>query len=159
MNKIKCKLNINDKVKNLSIYEDKPLIYVIRDDFDLKGTKLGCGLEQCGSCAVIIDGEKKLSCNILAKNYQNSKITTVEGLSSNGSLNNIQKAFKKFNAAQCGYCTSGIIISISALFNNNSNPTKKDLLKSLDGQLCRCGSHSAVLNALDSLIKNRIKKI
>ena len=154
MNKIKCKFHINGIDKSLLIYEDKPLIYVIRDDFGLIGTKLGCGLEQCGSCAVIIDGEKKLSCNILAKDYQNSRITTIEGLSSNGSLNIIQEAFRKFNAAQCGYCTSGIIISLSALYNKNSKPTKKEILKSLDGQLCRCGSHSAVFNAIESLRKN-----
>ncbi len=153
--KIKCKFNINGIDKNISIYEDKPLIYVIRDDFGLIGTKLGCGLEQCGSCAVIIDGEKKLSCNIYAKDYQKSKITTIEGLSSNGNLNAVQKAFKKFNAAQCGYCTSGIIISLSVLFNKKSNPTNDEIINSLDGQLCRCGSHSAVFDAIESIKKNK----
>ena len=155
MKKIKCKFNINGIDKNISIYEDKPLIYVIRDDFGLIGTKLGCGLEQCGSCAVIIDGEKKLSCNIYAKDYQKSKITTIEGLSSNGNLNAVQKAFKKFNAAQCGYCTSGIIISLSVLFNKKSNPTNDEIINSLDGQLCRCGSHSAVFDAIESIKKNK----
>jgi len=155
MMKIKCKFNINGIDKNISIYEDKPLIYVIRDDFGLIGTKLGCGLEQCGSCAVIIDGEKKLSCNIYAKDYQKSKITTIEGLSSNGNLNAVQKAFKKFNAAQCGYCTSGIIISLSVLFNKKSNPTNDEIINSLDGQLCRCGSHSAVFDAIESIKKNK----
>ena len=155
MNKIKCTFNINGIDKNLSIYEDKPLIYVIRDDFGLTGTKLGCGLEQCGSCAVIIDGEKKLSCNVHAKNYHNSKITTVEGLSSQGALNSVQEAFKKFNAAQCGYCTSGIIISLSVLFNKSSNPTKDEIINSLEGQLCRCGSHSAVFDAIENIKKNK----
>tara|TARA_B100000287_G_scaffold92824_1_gene84953 strand:+ start:1814 stop:2281 length:468 start_codon:yes stop_codon:yes gene_type:complete len=155
MKKIKCKFNINGIDKNISIYKDKPLIYVIRDDFGLIGTKLGCGLEQCGSCAVIIDGEKKLSCNIHAKDYQKSKITTIEGLSSNGTLNAVQKAFKKFNAAQCGYCTSGIIISLSVLFNKKSNPTNDEIINSLDGQLCRCGSHSAVFDAIESIKKNK----
>ena len=154
MNKIKCKFNINGIDKNLSIYEDKPLIYVIRDDYGLTGTKFGCGLEQCGSCAVIIDGEKKLSCNINAKDYQNSKITTVEGLSSKGTLNPVQDAFKKFNAAQCGYCTSGIIISLSVLFNKNSNPTKDEIINSLEGHLCRCGSHSAVFDAIENIKYN-----
>ncbi len=154
MKKIKCKFNINGNHKDLLIYEEKPLIYVIRDDYNLKGTKLGCGLEQCGSCAVIIDGEKKLSCNILAKDCVSSKITTIEGLSSNDNLNKVQDSFKKYNAAQCGYCTSGIIISLSALFNKNSKPSKKDILKSLEGQLCRCGSHSAVFKAIENLMKS-----
>ena len=154
MKKIKFKFNINGNHKDLLIYEEKPLIYVIRDDYNLKGTKLGCGLEQCGSCAVIIDGEKKLSCNILAKDCVSSKITTIEGLSSNDNLNKVQDSFKKYNAAQCGYCTSGIIISLSALFNKNPKPSKKDIIKSLEGQLCRCGSHSTVLKAIESLTNN-----
>ena len=112
MAKIKCNLNINGKNKTVNIYEDKPLIFVIRDELGLIGTKLGCGLGQCGSCAVLIDGEKKNSCNILAKDYQNCKITTIEGLQTDKGLNTVQEAFKHFNAAQCGYCTSGIIISL-----------------------------------------------
>ena len=78
MSKIECELNINGKTKSVLIHEDKPLIFVIRDEFGLTGTKLGCGLEQCGSCAVLIDGEKKLSCNVLAKDFQNTKIKTFQ---------------------------------------------------------------------------------
>ena len=151
MSKIECELNINGKTKSVLIYEDKPLIFVIRDEFGLTGTKLGCGLEQCGSCAVLIDGEKKLSCNVLAKEFQNSKITTIEGLKDDKGLNIVQEAFKNFNAAQCGYCTSGIIISLSSIFNKTSNPSKEQILSSLEGQLCRCGSHSSVMKAIDKL--------
>ena len=154
MKKIKCKFIINGNHKDLLIYEEKPLIYVIRDDYNLKGTKLGCGMEQCGSCAVIIDGKKKLSCSVLAKDCHNSNITTIEGLSSNDILNKIKNSFKKFNSAQCGYCTSGIIISLTVLFKKDTNPTKKDILKALEGQLCRCGSHSTVLKAIESLTNN-----
>ena len=151
MSKIKCKLNINGVSKELSIHEDKQLIYVIRDEFGLTGTKLGCGLEQCGSCAVLIDGEKKLSCNIFASDYQNNEITTIEGISNDRALNIVQEAFKKFNAAQCGYCTSGIIISLSELFLKFKNPHKEQILKALEGQLCRCGSHSSVFKAIESI--------
>lgn len=151
MTKIKCNLNVNGKNITVNIHEDKPLIFVIRDEMGLIGTKLGCGLGQCGSCAVLIDGEKKNSCNILAKDFQNCKITTIEGLKTDKGLNKVQQAFKQFNAAQCGYCTSGIIISLSSVFLKNSDPTNEEILKSLDGQLCRCGSHASVMKAIDKL--------
>ncbi len=154
MSKIKCNMKINGVSKEIFIHEDKQLIFVIREEFGLTGTKLGCGLEQCGSCAVIIDGVKKLSCGILAKDYHNCNITTIEGLSSYDNINKVQETFKKYNAAQCGYCTSGMIISLSVLFNKKSNPTKTDILNALEGQLCRCGSHSSIFEAINSLMKS-----
>ena len=152
MLKVECNLNVNGLSKKINIYEDKPLIFALRNDFGLTGTKLGCGLEQCGSCAVIIDGEKKLSCNLPAVDCQNKEIVTIEGLGTNTGLNRVQEAFKKFNAAQCGYCTSGIIITISSLLEKKDKPTSEDILNALDGHLCRCGSHSVVLKAIESLI-------
>lgn len=152
MSKVECNLNVNGLSKKINIYEDKPLIFALRNDFGLTGTKLGCGLEQCGSCAVIIDGEKKLSCNLPAVDCQNKEIVTIEGLGTNTGLNRVQEAFKKFNAAQCGYCTSGIIITISSLLEKKDKPTSEDILNALDGHLCRCGSHSVVLKAIESLI-------
>ena len=151
MSKIQCKLKINGVLKEVSIHKDKQLIFVIRDEFGLTGTKLGCGLEQCGSCAVLIDGKKKLSCNIFASDYQRHDIITIEGLSKNKELNIIQDAFKKFNAAQCGYCTSGIIIALSELFQKVKNPNKDQVIQALEGQLCRCGSHSSIFKAIESL--------
>ena len=155
MAKIECNFNINGISKNIIIHEDKPLIYVLRDEFGLTGTKLGCGLEQCGSCAILIDGKKKLSCNILAKEYQKSEIITIEGLKTDNYLNIVQDAFKKYNAAQCGYCTSGIIITLTSVFNKNSNPTKDEINSSLEGHLCRCGSHKSIFQAIES-IKNEL---
>jgi len=154
MSKIECNLNVNGLSKKISIHEDKPLIFAIRDDFGLIGTKLGCGLEQCGSCAVIIDGEKRLSCNLPAIDCQNKEIVTIEGLGKDTELNRVQEAFIKFNAAQCGYCTSGIIITISSLLEKKNKPTSEEILNALDGHLCRCGSHSVVLKAIESLIEN-----
>ena len=154
MSKVECNLNVNGLSKKINIYEDKPLVFVLRNDFGLTGTKLGCGLEQCGSCAVIIDGEKKLSCNLPAVDCQNKEIVTIEGLGTNTELNRVQEAFKKFNAAQCGYCTSGIIITISSLLEKKNKPTSEEILNALDGHLCRCGSHSVVLKAIESLIEN-----
>lgn len=152
MSKVECNLNVNGLSKKINIYEDKPLIFALRNDFGLTGTKLGCGLQQCGSCAVIIDGEKKLSCNLPAVDCQNKEIVTIEGLGTDTGLNRVQEAFKKFNAAQCGYCTSGIIITISSLLEKKDKPTSEDILNALDGHLCRCGSHSVVLKAIESLI-------
>lgn len=152
MSKVECNLNVNGLSKKINIYDDKPLIFALRNDFGLTGTKLGCGLEQCGSCAVIIDGEKKLSCNLPAVDCQNKEIVTIEGLGTDTGLNRVQEAFKKFNAAQCGYCTSGIIITISSLLEKKDKPTSEDILNALDGHLCRCGSHSVVLKAIESLI-------
>ena len=154
MSKIECNLNVNGLTKKIYIFEDKPLIFALRNDFGLTGTKLGCGLEQCGSCAVIIDGEKKLSCNLPAIDCQNKEIVTIEGLGTDTGLNRVQEAFKKFNAAKCGYCTSGIIITISSLLEKKNKPTSEDILNALDGHLCRCGSHSVVLKAIESLIEN-----
>ena len=154
MSKVECNLNVNGLSKKINIYEDKPLVFVLRNDFGLTGTKLGCGLEQCGSCAVIIDGEKKLSCNLPAVDCQNKEIVTIEGLGKDTELNRVQEAFKKFNAVQCGYCTSGIIITISSLLEKKNKPTSEEVLNALDGHLCRCGSHSVVLKAIESLIEN-----
>ena len=151
MSKAEYILKVNGNSKNIVSSEDKPLIYILRDEFNLTGTKLGCGLEQCGSCAVLVDGKKILSCNRPAIEFVNKDITTIEGIAKNEVLNEIQQSFKDFNAAQCGYCTSGIIISLSSVFLKNSDPTDEEILKSLDGQLCRCGSHASVMKAIDKL--------
>ena len=119
MSKTEYILNVNGKSKNIVSSEDKPLLYILRDDFNLTGTKLGCGLEQCGSCAVLVDGSKVLSCNRPAIEFVNKKITTIEGIAKNEVLNEIQQSFKEFNAAQCGYCTSGIIGYIGVIFLAN----------------------------------------
>ena len=155
MNKTEYILNVNGKSKNIVSSEDKPLLYILRDDFNLTGTKLGCGLEQCGSCAVLVDGSKVLSCNRPAIEFVNKKITTIEGIAKNEVLNEIQQSFKEFNAAQCGYCTSGIIVSLTELFNKKRIPKSKEIVESLSGQLCRCGSHASVLKAVNNVIEKR----
>ena len=154
MVKSEYNITVNGETKSVVITEDKPLLYVIRDDFNLTGTKLGCGLEQCGSCAVLVDGNKVLSCNRPAVEFIDKEITTIEGIATNDVLNEIQQSFKKFNAAQCGYCTSGIIISLSEIFNKDTIPTNIEISSSLEGQLCRCGSHAAVIKAINKLIES-----
>ena len=155
MSKSEYNITVNGETKSVVSSEDKPLLYVIRDDFNLTGTKLGCGLEQCGSCAVLVDGNKVLSCNRPAVEFVGKEITTIEGIAKNDILNEIQHSFKEFNAAQCGYCTSGIIVSLTDLFNKNKSPERKEIVDTLSGQLCRCGSHASVLKAVNNVIKNR----
>ena len=155
MSKTEYKLRVNGKSKNIFSSEDKPLLYILREEFNLIGTKLGCGLEQCGSCAVLVDGNKVLSCNRPAVEFVDKEITTIEGIAKNDVLNEIQQSFKKFNAAQCGYCTSGIIVSLTDLFNKKKSPDRKEIIDNLSGQLCRCGSHASVLKAVNNLIEKR----
>jgi|TARA_A200000113_G_C8666935_1_gene291019 aerobic-type carbon monoxide dehydrogenase small subunit (CoxS/CutS family) len=155
MSKTEYILSVNGKSKNIFSSEDKPLLYILREEFNLIGTKLGCGLEQCGSCAVLVDGNKVLSCNRPAIEFVDKEITTIEGISKNDVLNEIQQSFKQFNAAQCGYCTSGIIVSLTELFNKKDIPDRNEIVESLSGQLCRCGSHVSVLKAVNNVIKNR----
>ena len=155
MSKTEYILKVNGKSKNIFSSEDKPLLYILREEFNLIGTKLGCGLEQCGSCAVLVDGNKVLSCNRPAVEFVGKDITTIEGIAKNDVLNEIQQSFKKFNAAQCGYCTSGIIVSLTDLFNKKKSPDRKEIIDNLSGQLCRCGSHASVLKAVNNVIEKR----
>lgn len=156
-NKVNCELKINGSLHNVKIPEDTPLLFVLRNNLNLKGTKLGCGLEQCGSCAVLVNGKKTLSCSQLAVEFQGKEITTIEGLSLNEKLSIIQEIFVEFNAAQCGYCTAGIIMSLTSLYNDIKNPSRKDIIKSLEGNLCRCGSHQSVLKAVDKINSTLVK--
>jgi len=128
---------------------------VLRNRLGLMGAKLGCGLEQCGACAVIADGEKVLSCVRAVSEFEGSEIVTVEGLAGDGELNPVQRAFLDENAAQCGYCTSGLIVALTAFLENAPKPDRQGALAALDGHLCRCGAHPDVLRAIDRLIAER----
>ena len=156
-NSVNCKLNVNGIEHNLNISEDRPLLFVLRNDLNLKGTKLGCGLEQCGSCTVLINGKKTLSCNQNAMDFIDKEIITIEGLEKNNKLSLIQEAFIEYDAAQCGYCTSGIIMSVTSLFNDTKNPNKTDIVNCLDGNLCRCGSHASVFRAIEK-VKSKLNE-
>jgi len=138
------KLNVNGEACELDIDPSTPLIYVLRNDLGLKGTKLGCGLEQCGACAVLVDGEAALSCSRAASEFEGQEIVTVEGLGENA----VQKAFITENAAQCGYCTTGLIVAATALLARTRKPSRAEIVAALDKHLCRCGSHTRVLKAI-----------
>ncbi len=141
-------LRITGEQHEIAADPETPLIYVLRDELGLKGTKLGCGLEQCGACAVLVGGESTLSCRLPVGQVAGREITTVEGLAENGNLHPIQRAFLEEQAAQCGYCTPGILIATAALLAWNDAPSDQDIRRALNPHLCRCGVHSRVLRAV-----------
>uniref|UniRef100_UPI003F6AF6FB (2Fe-2S)-binding protein n=1 Tax=Marivita sp. TaxID=2003365 RepID=UPI003F6AF6FB len=126
-----------------------PLVYVLRDELKLKGTKLGCGLEQCGACAVMIDGEVVLSCVTAVEAFDGKEVTTIEGIADTEVGQRVQQAFVEETAAQCGYCTSGLVVAATALLSNNQAPDRDTTKEALTPHLCRCGSHPRVLKAIE----------
>ena len=151
----KVSLNVNGKVHHLDVDEKTPLIYVLRNDLGLKGTKLGCGLEQCGACKVIVDGKAEFSCNTPVGDFEKSSITTIEGIGTPDKLHVIQQAFVTECAAQCGYCIPGIIVATKALLDVNPNPDDEMICEALSDNLCRCGTHGQILKA----VRRAAKKI
>ena len=151
----KLALTVNGAFHEVEADPATPLIYVLRNRLGLMGAKLGCGLEQCGACAVIADGEKVLSCVRAVSEFAGARIVTVEGLAGDGDLNPVQRAFLDESAAQCGYCTSGLIVAIANYLETASSPDRAGAIEALDGHLCRCGAHPDVLRAIDRLIAER----
>ena len=142
-------LTINGQARELDVDPTTPLIFVLRNDLGLVGAKLGCGAEQCGSCLVLADGEPVYSCSAAIIELADKNIETVEGLASGEVLHPIQQAFLEHNAAQCGYCTAGIIMRAKALLQDNPQPSRDDITAALDGHLCRCGAHPRILRAVE----------
>jgi nicotinate dehydrogenase subunit A len=144
-------LDVNGEAHVIDVDPDTPLIYVLRNHLKLTGPKLGCGQEQCGACVVLVDGEATNSCVRAASEFEGTKIVTIEGLAEGGELSPVQQAFQDEGAAQCGYCTSGIIVATTALLNQNAQPSEADIHEALHDHLCRCGSHRRVLTAIERL--------
>jgi aerobic-type carbon monoxide dehydrogenase small subunit (CoxS/CutS family) len=144
-------LQVNGRPHRVDAGSDTPLLHVLRNQIGLTGAKLGCGLEQCGACAVLVDGESRLSCVAAASDFEGKDIVTVEGLAQDGALNKVQRAFIAETAAQCGYCTPGMVIAVTGLFQRGPSPSDADVKEALAGHLCRCGSHARILAAIDRL--------
>jgi nicotinate dehydrogenase subunit A len=142
-------LHVNGRDRGIDLDDpDTPLLYVLRDDLALRGPKFGCGHGQCGSCTVIVDGRAVRSCVTRAASVAGQKITTLEGLGSPDAPSKVQAAFIAEAAAQCGYCTNGMIMTATALLGRNSRPSEADVRTALAGNLCRCGSHVRVIAAV-----------
>ena len=142
-------LSVNGRSVSISADPATPLIDVLRNHLDLRGTRYGCGLEQCGSCMVVIDGKADYACSREVGSVAGRSVTTVEGLTIGGKLHPLQTAFMEEQAGQCGYCLSGILMSAKALLDHNPSPTRADIVAALDGNLCRCGAHPRILRAVE----------
>jgi nicotinate dehydrogenase subunit A len=141
-------LRVNGKLHSVDTDPSTPLLYVLRDDLQLNGPRFGCGLSQCGACTVIMDDKAVRSCGLPVSAVGNRKITTLEGLGTVAHPHRLQQAFVDEQAAQCGFCMNGIIMTAKVLLDKTPNPTDADIKRALNGVLCRCGSHVRVLQAI-----------
>ena len=151
MGKEILKLKVNGQTYEVIVEPQTTLLEVLRDQLDLTGTKGGCGVGECGTCTVIMDGKSILSCLTLAVTAKDKSILTIEGLARGGVLHPLQKAFVNQGAIQCGFCTPGMILSAKALLDENPNPTREDVKVALSGNLCRCTGYVKIIDAVLSV--------
>ncbi len=146
-------LKVNGEKLQVDVDGSTPILWVLRDHFKLLGTKFGCGMAQCGACTIHLDGEAVRSCSLPISVVNDSKITTIEGLSENGD-HPVQKAWLDIDVPQCGYCQVGQIMSASALLEKNPNPTDEDIDLAMNGNICRCGTYVRIKEAIKAAAKN-----
>lgn len=146
---MKVSLNVNGRNEELELADPStPLLYVLRNDLGLHGPRFGCGLGQCGACMVHIDGEPTFSCLLPVQAVAGRVVTTLEGLLEDGKPNRLQQAFIDEDAAQCGYCISGMVMQAQALLNSNPHPSDAEIREHMEPNLCRCGTHVAIMRAI-----------
>ena len=141
-------LKVNGVAHTVDVSEDTPLLWVLRDHIDLVGTKYGCGISQCGACTVHLDGNAIRSCGIPVAQAEGKEITTIEGLSEDGT-HPLQEAWKEVDVPQCGYCQAGQIMTAAALLDQNPNPSEKEIKDALHGNICRCASYNRIYRAVE----------
>jgi len=142
-------LTVNGKKLRFDVDSQTPLLYVLRDHLNLTGTKYGCGESKCGACSVLVDGVVMRSCVTPVARVSGKQITTIEGMEKDGKLHPLQEAFLKADALQCGYCTSGMIIAAASLLNKNPKPSREEIVKHMDANVCRCGTYPRIVNAIE----------
>jgi len=147
-------LVVNQKHYRLLVEADRRLLWVLRDELELTGTKYGCGEGQCGACTVLIDGTPVRSCLTRASAVAGKQITTIEGLAQNGKLHPLQQAFIEADAMQCGYCTPGMILSSVGLLKKTPHPTEPEIRRALEGNICRCGTYPRIIQAVQMAAAN-----
>jgi len=142
-------LDVNGERDELLLPVHKTLLEVLREDMQLTGTKHGCELGECGTCTVLVDGRPELSCLLLPVQVEGKAITTIEGLAAGSTLHPLQQAFAELGAAQCGYCTPGILLSAKSLLETNTKPSRDEIRAALAGNLCRCTGYAKILEAVE----------
>ncbi len=147
---IRLRLVVNGQAVETLVEPSKTLLEVLREDLQLTGTKHGCELGECGACAVLLDGEPVLSCLALAQECADRQVTTVEGLADHGRLHPLQEAFADLGAAQCGYCTPGILVTAKALLDREPAPSRDRIREALSGNLCRCTGYQQIIEAVEA---------
>jgi len=141
-------LQVNGTRRRVEVDGERSLLSVLRDELDLTGAKYGCGEGQCGACTVLVDGRAVRSCLTQAASVEGKQVTTVEGLERNGGLHPLQEAFLAVDAMQCGYCTAGMIMSGVGLLKKTPNPTEAEILRAMEGNICRCGTYPRIVAAI-----------
>ena len=141
---------LNDKPVRLNVDGDRTLLWVLRTDLGLTGTKFGCGEGHCGSCTVLVDGVAVRSCLRKVKEVKDKDVVTIEGLAKGGVLHPVQKAFLEHDALQCGFCTPGMVLTAVGLLTSNPKPTREQILRGMEQNLCRCGAHTRIVDAIQS---------
>ncbi len=149
MAEMDIKLNVNGMQQNVSAKPDKTLLYLLRDDLGLTGTKDGCSSGDCGACVVMLDGRPVNACMVLAAQAEGSDILTIEGLAKERDLHPVQRTFGETWAFQCGFCTPGMLVSCYALLESNDNPTREEILTAIAGNFCRCTGYQGVVRAVE----------
>lgn len=149
----KIRFTLNKKPVSLEVDGDRKLLWVLRTDLTITGVKFGCGEGLCGSCTVLINNEAVPSCQVRIKDVNGAKVTTIEGLEKKGVLHPLQKAFVEHDALQCGFCTPGMILKAHSLLSENPEPSRADIIEGMDENLCRCGAHTRIIDAIEAAAK------
>lgn len=148
--KEEIQFTINDTPRRITVDGDRALLWVLRNELGLTGTKYGCGEGICGACTVLIDDEAVRSCHISIRGIRGKQVVTIEGLANGGELHPVQKAFMEHDALQCGYCTPGMILQATAFLRQNPEPSVMDIMYAMEDNLCRCGAHNRIVQAIQA---------
>ncbi len=147
------RFNLNGQEKSLTLDRKRMLLWALRTDFGLTGAKFGCGEGFCGACIVLVNNEAERSCQLPVEDVDGKEVITIEGLAQNGKLHPLQQAFVEHDALQCGFCTPGMILSAYSFLMKNPKPTQEDIIEALDDNLCRCGAHTRIVQAIQTASK------
>ena len=147
------RFTLNGRPTSLTVDSDRALLWVLRSDLGLTGTKYGCGAGLCGACTVLVDEKAVRSCVLPVRQAQGKAVITIEGLAGNGKLHPLQKAFMEEDALQCGYCTPGMILTAYGLLRANPQPSYSEIVAGMEGNLCRCGAHKRIVEAIQAAAK------